>query len=654
RWRVTATAPGEVELSAEVEIFPGQVNDFTVQVQAGADEDHGALTLDGPWRVVAAPPRDAPAGAATEVMDMLRITLRTRPDANGWDGTFTPTAMMVGPQAPLDTAALDSATEEDGYLFLRFMLPAVSPEAFVISLAPYDDGYSGTMTSGPNSLPVVVWPEALALPSLAALQDQLYGPEPDGDQQGSLSGADPVPVTQSMGCDEAICQRVSLEHGLEAQVPRGWMMWQVEHVDGAVTAQFTDDTDVLMLMGNAVWPPEYGPCLDTAAGQLCYWSNASAEAQIAAAFIAANLRLTGAEAGQGVMIVLPTEPVRAGTDGFFPVTLTGPPGFQGRITVTRADAPDGPALLSEDAGFLLSAQDQVLPVPDQPGRYEVRITDATGALSATAVFEALAGDAREGGGSMAIEPDDGARFVNRGPYLAGAEVLVQINRGQDKRSSDRVVVLAGGTDNVLPDQGVWLDDFRASVQMPDAPGSYLLAVFDTDGPSFRALTEIEVTTAPTPELRNFNPNPAVRRPYGVAPSGRMAMADRLAIIGPDGATVVEASLYEVITGDMRIPEGTSGPHELQYLAGGQVLAREKLDVGGPPVLVPSGGSDGPAELTMEGEMTPGSMVQVTVRGMIPQRATVGFIRAGAEDHTILLTGSPLSPETLTAEVKVPE
>ncbi|MDO9639946.1 MAG: VWA domain-containing protein [Pseudotabrizicola sp.] len=653
RWRVTATAPGEVDLSAEVEIFPGQVNDFTVQVQrqvqAGGEEDHGTL-MDGPWRVLAVPPRDAPAGAATEVMDMLRITLRTRADANGWDGTFTPTPMLVGPQAPLDSAALDSATEEEGTLFVRFQLPAVSPEAFVISLAPYGDGYSGTMVSGPNSLPVVVWPEAVALPSLAALQDQLYGPDPEGDRQGSL----PAPATQSMGCDEAICQRVNFDHGLEAQVPRGWMMWQVEHVDGAVTAQFTNGTDVLMLMGNAVWPPEYGPCLPTAAGPLCYWSNASAEAQIAAAFIAANTRLTGAEAGQGVTISLPTEPVFAGTDGYFPVTLTGPPGFQGRITMTRADAPDGPALLSEDAGHMLRAQDQVLPVPDQPGRYEVRITDAGGTLAATAVFEVLGGDAGESVGSMAIEPDDGARFVGRGPYLAGAEVLVQINRGQDKRGSDRVVVLAGGTDHALPDQGAWLDEFRASIRMPDAPGRYLLAVFDTESTSFRALTEVEVATSPVPELRHFNPNPAVRRPYSVSPRARMAMADRLAIVDPGGAVVAEASLYEVVTGEMRIPDGTSGPHELQYLAGGQVLAREKLDVGGPPVLVPSGGSDGPAELTMEGDLVPGGMVRVSVRGMIPPQATAGFIGADKPDRTILETGSRVTPDALEVEVKVPE
>ncbi|WP_199489519.1 vWA domain-containing protein [Pseudotabrizicola alkalilacus] len=176
RWRVTAFAPGEVELSAEVAIFPGQVNDFIVQLQDSGETDNGALMLDGPWRVVAVPPRDAPAGAATDVMDMLRITLRTRADAGGWEGSFAPTALMVGPQGSLETAALGSATEEEGYVFLRFALPAVSPEPFVISLSPYDNGYSGTMASGPNSLPVVFWPQDQSLPALPALQDQLYGP----------------------------------------------------------------------------------------------------------------------------------------------------------------------------------------------------------------------------------------------------------------------------------------------------------------------------------------------------------------------------------------------------------------------------------------------------------------------------------------------
>lgn len=655
RWRVTAYAPGEVELSAEVAIFPGQENDFTLQIQHSGDEDHGALTLDGRWHVLAVPPRDAPAGSPAEPMKMLDITLRTRADANGWDGSFTPTALMVGPQVPLETAALDSATEEEGTLFLRFALPSVSPEGFVLSLGPFADGYSGTMVSGPNSLPVVFWPQDAPLPSLAVLQDHLYGPAADSDQQGSLT--DPSPVTQSMGCDEPICRRVNLDTGLEAQVPNGWMMWQVEEIDGAVTAQFTNGIDVLMLMGNAVWPLENGPCLPTAAGQLCYWSTTSAEAQIAAAFIAANLKLTStASAGtaQQVTLSLPDEPIIAGTGGYFPVTLIAPDGFQGSITLHAAADPNGPALFTADAAFMLGAQDQVLPVPDQPGLYEVRILDANGALTGNTGFEALAADTREGRGSMAIEPDDGTRFWGYGPYLAGAEVLVQINRGQDKRSSDQVVVLAGGTDSVLPDTGTWLDEFRASIRMPDTQGRYSLAIYDTQSTSFRALTEISVVTGAQPELRNANPNPAVRRPYSVAVVGRMAMADRLAIVAPDGNPVVEAGLYDVITGKMRIPEGISGSHELHYLAESQVLARVKLDVGGPPPLVPSGGSDDPAALTMDGNLTPGSMVQISVRGMIPQPAIIGFIRAGTEDRTILETSGRLSPDQPSVEVKVPE
>ncbi|MFN3724564.1 MAG: vWA domain-containing protein [Paracoccaceae bacterium] len=655
RWRVTAYAPGEVELSAEVEIYPGQVNDFTVQlqeqIQGGGDEDHGALMLDGPWRVLAVPPRDAPAGSPTEVMDMLRITLRTRADANGWDGSFTPTALMVGPQTPLDTAALTSVTEEEGYVFLRFPLPAVSPEDFVISLGPYEDAYSGTMASGPNSLPVVFWPEGQTLPALGVLQDHLYGP----GQQGNLT--DPAPVTQSMGCDEPICQRASLKHGLEAQIPNGWMMWQVERVDGAVTAQFTNGTDVLMLMGNAVWPTENGPCLTTSAGPLCYWSNTSAEAQIAAAFIAANLKRTTevtTGAGQQVRLSLPDEPIIAGSGGYFPVILTAPDGFQGSVTLHPASNLNGPALFTADAAFVLGAQDQVLPVPDQPGLYEVQILDASGALISNTGFEVLAADAGEGQGSMAIEPDGGERFVGRGPYLAGAEVLVQINRGQDKRSSDQVAVLVGGTDTVLPDTGTWLDDFRAGIRMPDAPGTYFLALFDAQSSSFRAMTEISVLAGAQPELRNANPNPAVRRPYSVAVVGRMALADRLAIVAPNGTSVVEAGLYDVVIGNMRIPEGISGPHELRYLAGDDVLARVKLDVGGPPPLVPSGGSDSPAALTMEGDLVPSGMVRVSVRGMIPPQATVGFIGVGEPDRTILDTGSRVTPDALEVEVKVPD
>ncbi|MFN3825489.1 MAG: vWA domain-containing protein [Pseudorhodobacter sp.] len=282
-WRVTARAPGEVVLTADVAIFPGLSNDFTVRIAQGGDADQGSAGLDGPWRVLAVPPRDAPAGSPTDPMVMLELTLTTDALGTGHGGRFTPTPLMTG-STPVETD-LDSVIEENGTLSIDFSLPSVAPGPFVISLAPFAEGFSGSMASGPNRLPVIVWPAGRPLPALADMQDVLYGPE----REGSLQEA-PSPV-QSMGCDEAICHRIAQDVGLEAQVPRGWMMWQVERRDGAVAAQFTNGRDVLMLVGAADWPAENGPCLATEAGALCYWSTTSSEAQIAAGFIASTLRL---------------------------------------------------------------------------------------------------------------------------------------------------------------------------------------------------------------------------------------------------------------------------------------------------------------------------------------------------------------------------
>src|SRR5690606_24706922 len=71
--------------------------------------------------------------------------------------------------------------------------------------------------------------------------------------------------------------------------PRGWRMWQLERVDGALRAQFTNGDSVLMLIPADNWNPENGPCFDSTAGPVCYWAEGDPAARLAAPFIAANL-----------------------------------------------------------------------------------------------------------------------------------------------------------------------------------------------------------------------------------------------------------------------------------------------------------------------------------------------------------------------------
>ncbi|WP_333830668.1 vWA domain-containing protein [Pararhodobacter sp.] len=344
-------------------------------------------------------------------------------------------------------------------------------------------------------------------------------------------------------------------------------------------------------------------------------------------------------------------PPTAGTPGYFGVTVTAPEGFDGSFELHPEWERDGPPLFAMGAEEWLGGQDQVLPVPAIPGDYELRYLDADGAMIGAALITV---PNAEGQGSMAIEPDDGTRFGNYGPYLAGAEVLVQVRRGDDRRPGDQVVVLRTGSDRALPGTGEWIDDFRVRIRMPDAPGDYMLALSDTDGPSLRALTPAPVEAAPVPSFWRYNANPVPDRPFGVVAVGRMALSDRMAIVAPSGAVVVEAPLLEAMTGRMRLPADVAGPHELHYIGEGQVLARVALDIDGPSPLVPAGGSDGPAVISMEGAMVPGGAVQVSLRGMIPEESIVGFLRPGTPSRTILQTSSRASPESPVVMLNVPQ
>jgi len=70
--RVTARAPGEMVLTVDVAIFPGQGNDFTVALTAQSAD----LSLDGDWTVWAIPPPDV----ADAPVNMARITLIPSPE----------------------------------------------------------------------------------------------------------------------------------------------------------------------------------------------------------------------------------------------------------------------------------------------------------------------------------------------------------------------------------------------------------------------------------------------------------------------------------------------------------------------------------------------------------------------------------------------
>lgn len=389
--------PGETIFSAVVETFPGQSNDFMLPLTATNEEDHGPVPrLQGNWQVLTIPPYDAPSDSPKGPIPMMRVTLT--PEADGYGGSFTPAEAMGGPQ--IAGGVLDRVIDENGYLYLHFSQPDLSPDPFQIALGPLGEhSYSGTMTSGQNVVPVVFWPDSQPMPELVALQIVIHGHAPQPPQgipsdveivarcdesggcsvtQGRLMALLPqgwamneplfysavgdnlpteFPMTAFYGpipgqqlrlnphqwlvsngpcrgtdagalcwffdaadgtaaaaqilapsllvleeqattdpgadapCAQSACRFALPEAGVAVELPRGWWVHQAGREGGAPRAQFTNGNDLIMLTSTDGWNPENGPCHDSVAGSVCFWSGTGNEVRIAAAFIAATLSL---------------------------------------------------------------------------------------------------------------------------------------------------------------------------------------------------------------------------------------------------------------------------------------------------------------------------------------------------------------------------
>lgn len=116
----------------------------------------------------------------------------------------------------------------------------------------------------------------------------------------------------------------------------------------------------------------------------------------------------------------PPPQVKLIKDGFFPITLRIPEGFQGKIALHPEDR-NAPALFETDAAELAGAQDQVLPIPVQPGYYEIRILDDSGSMITGAEVEITTGDASP------TAPADPASSESSAPTSAAEPQLSQFS-----------------------------------------------------------------------------------------------------------------------------------------------------------------------------------------------------------------------------------
>lgn len=190
RYRVSAMGPGETIFTAEVEIYPGQENNFVIPVVEGGDEEAAADALNGPWELYGVPPWDVDAG-----LDLiLNFELEHQLQTSAISGSWTATAVLGGDAVDGRTGQIQSGSiDADDLLQLRFEVGHPVPEPFSLMARPDGIGYSGGLSAGPIGISVVLWPTGYELPSLDQLRAGLHGPDPRG---GGVSSA-PTPSAQT-------------------------------------------------------------------------------------------------------------------------------------------------------------------------------------------------------------------------------------------------------------------------------------------------------------------------------------------------------------------------------------------------------------------------------------------------------------------------
>ena len=187
RYRVSTTGPGEVEFSAEVEIYPGRDNDFVIPPVDESDDEASATTLDGPWQVIGVPPYQVQAGAD----QLLTLAIEQAQPDGPIGGSWTAGEKLAGPQAAGREGTFTTATRDGDALRMTFKVGEPITAPMTLYLTPYGIGYAGTLSSGAQGMSVVMWPGGYVPPSLAEMREAVHGPAPSDFVD--MSGTAPVP-----------------------------------------------------------------------------------------------------------------------------------------------------------------------------------------------------------------------------------------------------------------------------------------------------------------------------------------------------------------------------------------------------------------------------------------------------------------------------
>ncbi|WP_188915839.1 hypothetical protein, partial [Salinarimonas ramus] len=330
-------------------------------------------------------------------------------------GRLATTPAMGGPAE----GDLTEVREEDGYLFVTLTLPRV-PDPAMLSLAPQGEGFVGTLAIGTTTMPMALWPEG-APPQADAWRNAAFGPAPDAAPDTGIV------VTCA---EESAC---AVTRGrLSVNLPRHWGMTEPAFV-GATAGQnpialprvefYGPELNDALYLNPHQWLDSNGPCIESQAGPLCMFADAPPGTVAAALPLALGLRLAedvgdaGATAYGASDFALSADPPAAGTPGFFSVDATAPAGFDGRVALHPMGSGDGAAIFEYGAADWLDAQDVVLPVPSEPGVYELRWYSADGRLVAVTPFEVPAAERR---GELPAGGSGGTDVAGRKPTVSPA------------------------------------------------------------------------------------------------------------------------------------------------------------------------------------------------------------------------------------------
>lgn len=202
RYRISTTGPGEVEFSAEVEIYPGQNNDFIIPPVGETDDEASATTLGGPWQVIGVPPYQVQAGAD----QLLTLALEQAQPNGPIGGSWTAQESLAGPQATGREGDFTTATLDGDVLRMTFTVGEPIPAPMTLYLTPYGIGYAGSLSSAGQGMSVVMWPGGHVPPSLEEMRKAVHGQAPSDTAEMSTTA--PMPSGRPAQDGDAVSVRL--------------------------------------------------------------------------------------------------------------------------------------------------------------------------------------------------------------------------------------------------------------------------------------------------------------------------------------------------------------------------------------------------------------------------------------------------------------